>query len=416
MSAVGLIGLLAFGPVVSQAFGQEGEADQTVLLTNIEFKPNQITVKAGDTIKFTNRDKFKHDVYLVRTANRNVVIVPATTIEPGKSVIITMKEEGLFSLYCTIHGGMRGMVSTTGKFELSDAEKKKFAHVKVIPPIVHLGEELFWGRAQCFRCHKVGDRGDGLQGPNLQDIGFRAAARARKLGLGSATAYIVQSVMHPEAVLVEGYSNAMPKVYQPPIDLNEDEIKAIIAYLQSQGGDVDTWAIEINQQLLDTTPGLDPFRFGDPARGKLVFKKTGCNSCHAVGNEKAVSIGPELTAIGAYHNWSEISTSIIQPNAEIGKNWTDVIVYLKDGDAIPGVLRKNSTDEVILLVGPGDKTRTIPGDQVDEVRVSTMTRMAANYAELLTFRQMADLVSYLESLKGEPAEPPSKTATAGTTH
>jgi len=408
-----LIVLLVYGLFLPRAFGQEGKADQTVLLTNIEFKPNRITVKPGDKIKFINKDKFKHDVYLVRTANRNVVIVPATTIEPGKSVIITMKQKGLFSLYCTIHGGMRGMVSTTGKFELTEAEKKKFAHVKVIPPIVHIGEKLFWGRAQCFHCHKIGDRGDGLQGPNLQDIGFRAAARARKLGLSSATAYIVQSVMHPEAVLVEGYSNAMPKVYQPPIDLNADELKAIIAYLQSQGGDVDTWAIEINQQLLDTTPGLDPFRFGDPARGKVVFHKTGCNSCHTVGDEKAVSIGPELTAIGAYHNWSEISTSIIRPNAEIGKNWTDAIVYLKNGDAVPGVLRKNATDEVILLVGPGNKTQTFPGNQVDEVRISKKTRMAGNYADLLTFNQMADLVSYLESLKGPLAAVPSKNARAG---
>ena len=38
-------------------------------------------VAVGDTVRFINKDKFDHDVYLVRTANRNDVLVPTTTIQ-----------------------------------------------------------------------------------------------------------------------------------------------------------------------------------------------------------------------------------------------------------------------------------------------------------------------------------------------
>lgn len=479
--------------------------DHTVELTNIEFKPNRLKVSMGETIRFINRDKFDHDVYLVRTANRNDVLVPATTIPSGGSVTVQIDQEGLFTLYCTIHGGMTAKITTTGTFELTEAEKERAAARKVIPPIVKTGEALYWGRAQCHRCHMVGDRGDGLRGPNHQDLGFRAAARAKKLGLSSATEYIVQSIMEPSAHIVEGYSDDMPKVYQAPIDLGEAEIKALVAYLQSQGGEVDTWAININKQTLATRLAPSPFVHGDARRGRRVFQSMGCGSCHTVGDQKAVSIAPELTAIGAFRNWVWLVQAVTDPNAEIGANWKDVTVYLKPGvtpatdasedvgaavedwdfdataeetpapeptgteaelaeardrmaqlrrhiltlerrragvefaepqepsapepddapvetdgaeenvafgESVLGVLRKESADGVTLFVA-GNRLLTIPRSQIARVVVSRKSRMATNYGEMMTFQQLADLVRYLESLKGMPATPSSQTADSG---
>lgn len=502
-------GLQWVRPVFGQDVGgiQQAKPDHTVLLTNIEFKPNRLKVVAGDTIRFINRDKFNHDVYLVRTANRNDVMVPATTIPAGQSVTIKVDQDGLFTLYCTIHGGMTGMITTTDTFELTEEEKKRAAARKVIPPIVKTGENLYWGRAQCHRCHKLGDRGDGLRGPNHQDLGFRAKAQARKLGLSSATEYIVQSIMKPSAYIVEGYSDDMPKVYQPPLNLGEQEIKALVAYLQSQGGEVDTWSININKQTLETKLAASPFIHGDPRRGRAVFEKMGCGSCHTVGDQKAASIAPELTAIGAYRNWTWLVQSVTDPNAEIGANWREATVYLKPGfllesdqsddeeesfdeedfeyeerpsaqadsggvggeltqaraelqklqehirqleekslaqahpeaaltvqnpgsseddtpapsgesgekpgadegdeseldvaygETVTSVLRKNSTDEIVLLV-PQDRLLTIAREHIARVELLTQSRMATNYGELMTFQQLADLVRYLESLKG----------------
>lgn len=501
---VGVLGqtLLGTAPITQGAT----EPDHQVVLTNIEFKPNRLKIKKGDTIRFTNRDKFNHDVYLVRTANRNDVVHAASTLGPGESVTVTVAQEGLFTLYCTIHGGMTAKITTSDTFELTEEEKQRAAARKVIPPVVKVGEALYWGKAQCHRCHMMGQRGTNLRGPNHQDIGFRANARAAKLGLASGTAYIVQSIMDPSATIVEGYSDDMPKVYQAPINLSEDEIKALVAYLQSQGSEVDTWSVNISKVTLASRLPPSPFAKGDPVQGEQVFLDTGCVSCHTAGPHKAISFAPDLTAIGAFRNWTWLVQSITDPNAEIGANWKDATVYLKpgvkpptggafesdqdfdedesddeestggisdaakeladareslqkireritlleargstghatgSGDAgagtaspsgssgsggnapsttpsapprtqlpkdvrlgasVPGVLRKDSEEEVTLMVAE-DRFETFPKDQVAAVVLSRGSRMASNYGTLLTFSQLADLISYLESLKGMP--------------
>jgi len=502
--ATALVLSFLFALSVSKGADDQTEPKQTVELTNIEFRPNRIKASVGERIRFINRDKFNHDVYLVRTANRNDVLIPATTIPAGKSIIVTIDQEGLFTLYCTIHGGMTGKISTTGTFELTEEEKKRAAARKVVPPIVKTGEKLYWGRAQCHHCHMVEDRGTNLRGPNHQDLGFRADAQAKKLGLSSGTEYIVQSIMDPSAYIVEGYSDDMPKVYQPPISLSEDDIKAIVAYLQNEGGQADAWSININPQQLNAKLAQSPFGHGNPEQGRAVFTVLSCGTCHTVGDQKATSLAPELTAIGAYRNWTWLAQSITDPNAEIGANWKDALVYLKPGvfldddeeeeegdeeddepakvarpadtatsqaadssseivaqldqarskmeeireqivrleqeqvgsqaqdqpsvlrevasddssdsnsdtagnedvevgEAIRGILRKNGADGISVLVGP-DNTVVLKHDQVAQVVESKLSRMASNYGQIMTFQQLSDLISYLESLKGPPPE------------
>ena len=391
-----------------RASAQDSAAGHIIRLRSIEFNPDRLRVQVGDTLTFINQDPFKHDVYIVRTADPNVVIYPANTLMPGDTIVIPFREQGLFTVYCTIHGGMKGKISTTGFFELTEEEKRKVASVKVLPPIVKIGETLFWDKAQCYQCHRIGERGEGLRGPDLTDIGFRARIQAQKLGLDAATEYLVQSLLEPEAYIVEGYTNAMATVFQPPIDLSTDELTAVIAYLQSQGGEVDTWAINLNQEKLATLPAMNPFRRGDSERGKAVFQEVGCNSCHTVGARKAVSIGPDLTQIGAYYNWTWLAESLLDPNAEIGKEWQYATVYLAPEEddewaleeLIEGFLRKNTDAEVEILVAP-ERLERLPRERVTRVEVSELSKMPVNYVEILSFQQMADLITYLQTLKGK---------------
>ena len=405
LPAVGVLLLPVFFGL--RASAQDLAAGQIVKLRNIEFNPDRLLVQAGDTLTFINQDPFKHDVYIVRTADPNVVVYPATNLLPGESIVIPFQEQGLFTVYCTIHGGMKGKISTTGSFELTEEEKRKVASVKVLPPIVKTGETLFWDKAQCYQCHRMGERGEGLRGPDLSDIGFRARIQAQKLGLDAATEYLIQSLLQPDAYLVEGYTNAMATVYQPPIDLSAKELTAVIAYLQSQGGEVDTWSINLDKEKLATLPAMNPFRHGDPERGKAVFQEAGCNSCHTVGAQKAVSVGPDLTQIGAYRNWTWLTESLLDPNAEIGPEWQYATVYLAPEEddlfafeeTVEGFLRKN-TDTVLEILVASERLERLPKERVTRVEVSELSKMPTDYVETLTFQQMADLITYLQTLKG----------------
>jgi cytochrome c2 len=76
----------------------------------------------------------------------------------------------------------------------------------------------------CVACHRAGAE-NGVA-PSFVGIAERAAGRRPPL---TAAAYIYESVMHPSAYVVEGYSGAMLQDY--PTRLSDRQLGDIIAYL-----------------------------------------------------------------------------------------------------------------------------------------------------------------------------------------
>ncbi|MCZ6778104.1 MAG: cytochrome c [Acidobacteria bacterium] len=121
------------------------------------------------------------------------------------------------------------------------------------------GKWLFWTRGRCHTCHRIDGRGYSARGPGLDGgrlgaaIGFRAGSRAREreqqLGTPvSATDYLVESLISPGVYLVEGYRNEMPPAHLPPQSLETDDVRDLVAYLQSVGGEVDISSIRIPEE------------------------------------------------------------------------------------------------------------------------------------------------------------------------
>jgi mono/diheme cytochrome c family protein len=98
------------------------------------------------------------------------------------------------------------------------------------------GRALFFGRAACSTCHMIGDEGDKVKCPNLgvgngmtQPIAARAPSRRPEL---APIEYVVESVLDPDAYVVEGYvPGIMLRTDEPPIALDDEEIVAIAAFL-----------------------------------------------------------------------------------------------------------------------------------------------------------------------------------------
>lgn len=98
--------------------------------------------------------------------------------------------------------------------------------------MLRVGRELMDGKGLCFTCHTVGKSGP-LRFPDLEGIGTRAAHRVAGL---SDVEYLAQSLYEPDKFIVAGFNPGMPVISKPPIGLTDDEILAVIAYLQSLGG------------------------------------------------------------------------------------------------------------------------------------------------------------------------------------
>ncbi len=95
-----------------------------------------------------------------------------------------------------------------------------------------VGREIMDGKGLCFTCHTMGKKG-ALRFPDLEGVGSRAASRIPGL---SDTDYLAQSLYQPDRFIVEGFNPGMPVISKPPIGLTDDEIRAVVAYLQSLGG------------------------------------------------------------------------------------------------------------------------------------------------------------------------------------
>jgi len=112
--------------------------------------------------------------------------------------------------------------------------------------LVKLGDEITHGKGLCFTCHTVGKKG-ALRFPDLEGIATRATSREPGK---TALQYMAQSIYHPNDFIVPGFNPGMPQIDKPPIGLTDQEILAVLAYLQSLGGTADV-TLKTTKQDLD---------------------------------------------------------------------------------------------------------------------------------------------------------------------
>ena len=106
-----------------------------------------------------------------------------------------------------------------------------------------VGRQIMEGKGLCFTCHTVGKTSGPFRFPDLGGIGTRAGTRIPGM---SDVEYLAQSLYEPEKYIVPGFNPGMPVISKPPIGLTDEEILAVIAYLQSLGG---TTTVTMQTQL-----------------------------------------------------------------------------------------------------------------------------------------------------------------------
>ena len=219
---------------------------------------------------------------------------------------------GAFSLL--VMGGYAYFANSIPQIESKPPQELSLEGGSVTPAqLVRAGEEIFKTKGTCEICHRIGQKG--TRAPDLAGIGGRAGkARAGT----SATQYLVESLLQPGALLVEGYPNIMPAVDKPPIALNRSELWALTAFLQSLGGTVDVVLADIPATAGAAGPGGAAAAAvkvpGDPAAGAAVFAGKGtCIACHKAGALGASPVGPDLSQIARIQTPEYIMKKILDP-------------------------------------------------------------------------------------------------------
>lgn len=289
---------------------------------------------------------------------------------------------------------------------MTGGEKKVGGKVEISP---EGGEKIFWGKGRCFTCHSLGDEGSAVRCPNLGQfgekfplpIGERAAERAKlrteETGQTfTATDYLVESVANPGAYVVEGYKDEMAIVYAPPISLNLDEIKAVVLYLQSQGGDLDMEVInnptELAKSYYDRISAATAAGGGDPGNGEEMYADN-CADCHKLNGDGG-NVGPDLTGIST-KGLKFIRESILRPAKKITEGYETWTAIKNDGRKITGVKTRDTATEVDITKATGDVVTIVKSD-IKEIKQDKDTSiMPDDLTEALTVKDFQDVLAFM---------------------
>jgi quinoprotein glucose dehydrogenase len=167
---------------------------------------------------------------------------------------------------------------------------------------------------------------------------------------------------------------------------------------------------EVQQRLQKIEAGWDvaadslaPWRVslqgGDAASGDKIFHErsdASCLRCHTVHGTGGL-VGPVLDGVGTRQNREYLLESIVYPNAKIAPGFESVILRLKDGRTVTGIVKKDSAETLELIDADGKKIEVNKPDI--QSRERGQSAMPEGYAKILSKRDLRDLVEYLATLK-----------------
>jgi mono/diheme cytochrome c family protein len=182
--------------------------------------------------------------------------------------------------------------------------------------LIESGEILFNGAGACFTCHTLGERAPTLltDHEGTGPIGVRCANRVPGQ---DCKAYLYSSMVDPEAYLVEGFA---PIMQDQSRSLSNAQIWALVAYLQSVGGEVTVTGADIAETDggSSATAGAPAATAAGPATASMdpleIMRGNACLGCH-VFNGEGIELGPSFDGIGARVDADYIRESILDPAA-----------------------------------------------------------------------------------------------------
>ncbi len=226
------------------------------------------------------------------------------------------------------------------------------------PADVENGARLYSGN--CVNCH--GPDGDFIPGVDFSHGKFIRAVSDEDIA----------------RVIIQGVAGAG----MPAHNFTGAQADLVVAYLRS----------------LAATASHSSAAAGDKARGKAVFEGKGqCLTCHRIEG-KGSRVGPDLSDIGTFRRAGELEKSLLDPNADIAPVNRFFRVVMKNGTTFTGKLLNQDTF-TMQFMNSNEQLVSLQKSDIREWSFVTKSSMPS-YKDKLSSQELADVVSYLISLKG----------------
>lgn len=136
---------------------------------------------------------------------------------------------------------------------------------------------------------------------------------------------------------------------------------------------------------------------GDPVVGKALFTSQGCIACHSIEKGQPLK-GPYMGQIGSIMNRSQITESILKPNASISQGFASVLINTNDDKSYMGFVTAETADEVVIQDITGTATK-LDKSTIKTRKVMETSMMPVGLANSLSYEEFASLITYLQAQK-----------------
>lgn len=266
-------------------------------------------------------------------------------------------------------------------------------------------------RNLCASCHsfdsnrRVGPGFAGIMGAK-RTVVDSATGQTRRIVADAA--YLRQSILAPNAVLVEGY----PPNLMPPVAgmLTESQTDALIDFLVKTSEPELARREAARQMTIVREWKLSDFDFPEEQpvgaetdaaaieRGRRVFLKTQCLQCHAVSGYGA-KLGPDLAETVKKRRGQELLKNILEPSADLHPEYRTSQFVLTNGRIVVGNIIREDPDAFYVatnLLQPQELI-TVKKSDIEEQLFSLKSAMPPGLLNILTAAEIHDLLAWLEA-------------------
>jgi putative heme-binding domain-containing protein len=145
---------------------------------------------------------------------------------------------------------------------------------------------------------------------------------------------------------------------------------------------------------------------GDAVRGRKIYERLLCNSCHAGGQspgQEGRLFGPDLTAVTSRLTRAELADAMVYPSKQVADRFKPMALTLQDGRELTGFVTDRAADHVTFA----DATTVYRLAPKEIVKMSAQEKslMPEGLLRTLSDQEIAHLLKFLSVLGTAPKEP-----------
>ncbi|MCX7401200.1 MAG: c-type cytochrome [Planctomycetales bacterium] len=150
-------------------------------------------------------------------------------------------------------------------------------------------------------------------------------------------------------------------------------------------------SLQTEIQNLEPTPDM-------VATGEKVYEKAGCQKCHR-RSKLGQAFGPDLTSLGWRRQKKEILHAILFPSHDLNEEYPSVLVVLKDGRTLNGVLSSGAEGMMSVVSNTAVRVEFLR-TEIEKIVNQKISNMPEGTLEPMTMDEIKALFAYLTSVDG----------------